>query len=256
MRKIVFAAISTLILFSCRTPRYSYAPTRVNTPLFKEKKEIQLDGSISVLRGFDASAAYAISSHVGLTLNASWRNDKQEGSDGTGELLPPELIQYSRRSVDFGVGYFTRINPGNWHFEVFGGFGKGKFSIKDNGKINSTSYSRYYDSKLDRIFIQPAIGFNGTTTQFIFFMRFQMQQYNDVQTDYSNHELEYYSIAPASRKFYPFIEPGITFRYYIPSLPVGFESNLLFSAPSSGTITTIPIHFSIGIHGRFAGAAK
>ena len=256
MSKVLFAAIGTLILFSCRTPRYSYAPMRVNTPLFKEKKEIQLDGSISVLRGFDASGAYAISPHVGLMINASWRNDKQEGSGGTRELLSPELIQYTRRSVDFGVGYFTRINPGNWHFEVFGGFGKGKFSIKDNGKIDSTSYSRYYHSKLDRIFIQPAVGYNGTATQFIFFMRFQFQQYNDVQTDYSNPELEYYSIAPASRRFYPFIEPGITFRYYIPSLPVGFESNLLLSAPSSGAITTIPVHFSIGIHGRFAGVHK
>ena len=77
MRNLPLLILLIPIAISCRTPRYSYAANRANVPLMSEKNEVQMDGSIPVIKGFDASAAYAISSHVGVMLNGSWKNDHQ-----------------------------------------------------------------------------------------------------------------------------------------------------------------------------------
>ena len=137
MKNLIPLILLIPYLISCRTPRYSYAPARVNVPLLSQKNETQLDGSISMLPGFDASGAYAVTSHVGIMLNGSWRNDHTEGSGNPGELLNPEKIQYHRSSADLGIGYFTPINSSQWYFECFGGVGTGKFSMRDNGIMNS-----------------------------------------------------------------------------------------------------------------------
>jgi len=255
MSKLLFAAISILILSSCSTPRYSYAPARVNAPLFKEKKEVQVDGSISVLRGFDASAAYALTSHLGLMLNGSWRNDDLEGHLSSVELLPPNEIKYHRTSVDLGIGWFSRINSSKWHFEIFAGMGKGKFSINDVGVIDINGpYTRDYDSKLTRIFIQPAFGINSSSNvQLVFFTRLLFQRYHGLQTNYSSSEMEHYLIPQNSNKYYGFAEPGFSIRAYFTSMPaIGFETNFLLSYRfDSGSMTYIPIHMSAGVHIRF-----
>jgi hypothetical protein len=212
-----------------------------------------------MLTGFDASGAYAITSHLGIMLNGSWRNDHTEGSGNRHELLNPEKIQYHRSSADLGIGYFTPINSSQWYFEFFGGIGTGKFSMTDNGIMNSnTPYSRNYNSKLQRIFIQPALGTNGSgQIQFILFTRILFQKYNNIQTDYSEHELEYYAIPPPGGKSYTFVEPGFTFRFYIPSLDIiGFETNWALITTTNGTITPVPIHASIGIHARWPSPHK
>ena len=255
MRKFLLASASLPLFLSCSTPRYSYAPARVNAPLLEEKNEVQANGSISVLKGFDASAAYALTSHLGLMLNGSWRNDDQEGHVSSVELLPPREIKYHRTSVELGIGWFSRINSSKWHFEIFAGMGKGKFSIKDVGILDiNVPYSRDYDSKLTRIFIQPAFGINSSSKlQLVFFTRFQFQRYHGLQTNYSSSEMEHYLIPQNSSKYYGFAEPGFSIRAYFTSMPaIGFETNFLLSYRfDSGSMNYIPIHMSAGVHIRF-----
>ena len=259
MRKLV-SAFLIVIISSCSTPRYSYAPARVNVPMLQEKNELQVDGSISVLKGYDASAAYAITPHVGIMLNGSWRSDNQDGSFSLNEPLPPQHIDYHRTSVDFGLGYFTGTGS-NVHFEIYSGFGTGKFSIDDIGKkyrdTSSIPYSRNYKASLSRFFVQPAFGANSSSFQFIFFVRLLFQRYGSVNTNYSELEMDHYYIPYQSTRFYGFIEPGFTFRTYIKSVPaLGFETNFLLSRSlNSDYIEWIPVHASVGIHLRFKGMA-
>jgi hypothetical protein len=83
--------------------------------MLQHKGEVQANGSISALKGFDASGAYAISSHFGAMLNTSWRNDHQEGNvGGSYEALAPDKIKYHRTATDIGIGWFTRIDSSKW----------------------------------------------------------------------------------------------------------------------------------------------
>lgn len=258
MRILFLPCWLAVILFnSCYTPRYSYAPTRVNAPMLQQKGELQANGSISALKGFDASAAYAISSHFGAMLNSSWRNDHQSGNvNGPYEVLAPDKITYHRTATDLGVGWFTRIDSSKWTFEIYGAYGRGKFSIEDTGNLRGSSgtpYFRYYDSKVDRIILQPAVGHTTSNAQFIFFVRILGQRYFDISTTYTPDELERYRIPQSTSRYLTFIEPGLTFRFYLAAVPaLGFETNFLISRPITPyVIESISAQFSAGIHLRF-----
>ena len=254
MKNIFFLFIIPFIISSCTTPRYSYAPTRVNAPLLQQKNEVQLDASLPVLRGFDASGAYAITDHFGLMLNGSWRDHRQHKSGSINESLSPNLIKYHRSAADLGIGWFTGVGS-NVHLELFTGMGKGKFSIADVGTIRgdtSMHYSRNLDCKIQRLFIQPAFGGNTRSAQFIFFVRFQWQRFYEVQTDYTSLEMQSYGLPQNPTRFFAFAEPGFTFRFYFRSLPIlGFETNFLLSRAWEETMDAIPVHFSVGLHARF-----
>jgi hypothetical protein len=246
--------------YSCITPRYSYAPARVNAPMLQGKNEMQLDASIATLKGFDASAAYALGRQLGVMINGSWRADRQEGHGNTFEPLPPDEVQYHRSSFDLGVGWFQNFKTSQ--IEIYAGVGAGQFSMRDYGNISngstSTPYERNYRSHLQRIFIQPAFGVNPyKNIQFIFFCRFLFQHYGTVNTNYSSEEMRYYLIPQSSDPYYFFAEPGVSFRFYLPSLPMlGFEANSLLSRPTSSLIYTIPVHLSIGVHARFGARSR
>jgi len=257
MRNLILFILLFPFIISCRTPRYCYAPSRANVPLMSEKNEMQLDGSLPVIRGFDASAAYCLASHLGVMLNGSWKNDHQKfDGTSTNELLPPEKVQYHRSSIDLGIGYFANGSNG-LHVECYGGIGKGKFSIDDYGHLSnpSTPYTRYYYSKLDRLFIQPAFGITRRDVQVALFARFLFQRYHDLQTDYSTDEMVYYNIPRSPSTFYSFIEPGWLLRIYPPGLkPIGFEYNFMFCGQSGPIPESVPIQMSLGIHVRFSTA--
>ena len=264
MRKLALPYVAVILFSSCYTPRYSYAPTRVNAPMLQHKGEAQANGSISALKGFDASGAYAITSHLGAMINSSWRNDHQSGNvNGPYEALAPDKITYHRTATDLGVGWFTRIDSSKWTFEIYGAYGRGNFSLKDTGSIRGSSgtpYSRYYDSKVDRIILQPAVGRTTSNAQFILFIRILGQRYFDISTTYTMDELERYRIPQSTSRYLTFIEPGLTFRFYLDAVPsLGFETNFLISRPLTPyVIESISAQLSIGIQLRFQqmGRAK
>jgi hypothetical protein len=190
-------------------------------------------------------------------LNVKWRNDSEKGSEFyLNELLPPDQINYHRNSVDLGIGWFTKLEQGVC-IEIYGGFGMGKFSIEDSGKILNNvrvPYSRSYDARVRRLFLQPAFGLGSSSLQFVFFVRFQLQNYVAIKTNYTSRELEFYRIPHNSNMFYGFLEPGSSFRYYMKALPaIGFEVNMLFSRSilNSNSIDWIFAHLSAGLQLRF-----
>jgi len=126
----------------------------------------------------------------------------------------------------------------------------------DTGRLGGP-YSRNYQSNVQRIFIQPSIGVNNGSLQFIIFARILFQNYNLIQTNYTDGEMEYYSIPPSSNRYYAFVEPGLTFRFYFPSLEeIGFETSWALITTTDGTITPVPIHASIGIHARWPSQSR
>jgi hypothetical protein len=226
-------------------------------PLLEERNEAQLDCSIPIIRGLDVSAAYAVTSHLGFMLNASWKNDVQKEHISFGEPLLPLKINYHRSSADLGIGYFSEIPSLRVHFECYGGIGKGNFSIRDTGKTYSpvAPYLRNYQCKLDRFFIQPAISSNvNRSVQCAFFVLILFQRYHGMNTDYSPPEMEYYAIPGDPNKYYTFIEPGVTIRVYPAAVkPIGFEFNFAGCGQSNIQLSYIPISMSVGIHVKSVG---
>jgi hypothetical protein len=254
MRTLSPAILLLPIFFSCRVPRYAYAPARVNAPLFQQKNEIQMNGSIAVLNGLDGSGAYAFTSHFGAMLNGYAQNDWNGGNDYG--YLHPQKIEYRRRAIDLGAGVYSQIDSTQMHVELFAGVGTGKFSLEENGKIyhpngTDSSYSRNYKCNLQRVFIQPAFGISSSNLQLIFFTRFMFQRFHQVKTDYAANEIIDYLIPESSGRFYSFIEPGLTFRAFFKGLNgFGLEFNWLLSHNPQSKLDSRGIHMSVGIHYR------
>ena len=260
MQKSFLCILLIALVTGCQTPRYMYAPTRVNAPLLTQKQELQLNGSIAALKGFDASVAYAVSPGIGLMINGSWRNHVQKKPGTRDELLNPFSIHYHRASVDLGIGWFKKLESSSWYIEIFAGGGSGILSMEDEGVLRRTdtttiTYSRSYKNRLARLFFQPELGANPSEFfQIVFFVRFQFIKFDHIQTNYSYWEMQSYGIPESPSAFVRFAEPGFSIRFYPRSLPhLGFESNFLLSRMYNSDIYNIPVHFSVGVHARFPG---
>ncbi len=198
-----------------------YVPNMVNTPMFDEKGELQanLSGGVS---GTDAQLSYAISDHLGLMANGSFRN---ETSDTSNEFHKHHLYE-------FGIGYFDHIGHVG-RYEIFGGLGTGRMSGYDESWVDDpVGEARFF-----KIFVQPSVGLKSKVIDGNFATRWVL-----VQTDYSEGNVS------GSSTFQPFFEPVLTGR-------VGFKyvkitSQLGFSLPVGDKIPFDyqPFIFSLGLH--------
>jgi hypothetical protein len=136
----LLSPVAFLYLVSCAP---AYVPNTINTPLLSNKGEIQA-GLNYGLSGFDPQAAYALTDHIGLMINGSFRNNTSDSSDS-----------YHRHAfVEGGGGYYTRIG-GAGRFEVYGGYGYSRLQAYFDGDI----WIKYANVYSHRLFLQPAVGF-------------------------------------------------------------------------------------------------
>jgi hypothetical protein len=136
---LLFLSGVVIYLTSCAP---AYVPNTLNSPLLSNKGEVQL-GINGGLSGFDPEAAYAITDHLGVMLNGSFRNSTSDSSDSF----------HKHAFVELGSGYFTNIGKVG-RFEAYGGYGFCKLkAFSDNGIFTS-----FADANYNRVFIQPAIG--------------------------------------------------------------------------------------------------
>ena len=211
------------IVASCST---SYIPNSVNTPLLKNKNEVQIGANYKMADFFnpvlEPQASYAISKNIGVMVN---------GSYSLFDNLKKDTIYYKRNFTEAGIGYFKKFAP-KFQYEVYGGFGKAKIRERyesDEGNIivnNTVNYNRY--------FIQPTIAYVTENTAISFTTRVS---YVDFQT----------SSSPLKNSFV--FDPVLSFQFgrkFVYQTQIGGSA---FAKQLNGDYN--PFLFSIGVKYKF-----
>lgn len=197
--------LATLFCFiACRTPRYIYAPSAQNVPDLEEKNNAELSVNYGPLfrmfhfnanyiRALDVQSSWAATDHFALMFNYSnrWEKDNEHSSIFTFDTT---RISYRRSFAEPAVGYFTQISTsGKMHFQVFGGAGFGYSDISDMYFADTLSSNRYHNSKVTKLFLQPAIIFKPSDNfRAALSMRFTEAIFNSITTNYTQEELDNY----------------------------------------------------------------
>jgi hypothetical protein len=210
MKKISLLILLALSLSSC-THHY-YMPAVKNVPLFKEKNEYRLSGSLSTSQEIEASelqAAYSVTNRFAVManyMNASGGNLKSNDW-GKGQY------------IEGAFGYYKHYKK-NKVFQVFAGMGIGK----QQHKYAESSYSlfgggtSYYDigsSDLSfrKYFIQPSIGYSNKIVDFAFTSGLGMLSFYTVNNNIKSDEQPYLDVdAIAKNRNRVLLENALTLR--------------------------------------------
>lgn len=221
---------ATILFISCNTPRYIYSPSPPNNPYFSEKGESKLsayyssggdDNTITGERnnGFDIQGAYAISSNWALITGYFNRKERDVYSYGKYNFFDSSNIAYKRALADIGAGYFFPLGDfRSVSFNIYGGFGFGKFSFNDNGTDKSGNvYARYHNSKITKWYLQPSLNaMPGKYFRASFTGKFSFVHYGNISTSYTDDEQQYFYLDRIKNKTIFFVEPSFNMQIGIP----------------------------------------
>ncbi len=130
-----------LIFISCAP---LYIPNVVNTPMVKEKKDLNASAHIGT-SGYDFQGAYAITNSIAVILNTSYlKSDKDSLTDDYHKHL----------FLETGIGYYKPLGK-HFLFDTYCGYGIGKINSYQSVDI-FTSYANTY---VNRFFVQPSVSF-------------------------------------------------------------------------------------------------
>ena len=261
--RYLLSVITVTLFASCATYRYAYTASPANNPIFTEKGDSKIAGYYSssggdgldksYAGGLDLQGAYAISDHWAVTASYLDRKEKDLYVASYGGF-DSSVVNYKRNFSELGGGYFTTLNKKKTiAFNLFGGFGKGKFSFTDQGiDANDRLYSRMYQSNLSRWFIQPSFNFlPGSYVRISYAMKFTFSKYHNINTNYTTEEQSSFALQNLDGRSYNFVEPSLSFQIGMPSVPwVKLEA--IISGVNDGIITEeISVrnsNFSIGLN--------
>jgi len=240
--KLIFITLVVIVgiaSFSCRTPRYVYAPAPPNNPFFQKKGDSKLAGYYSgnegnsniaavvstgrKSNGFDMQAAYAITNHWAVTAAVFSRKEEDVFPNKQSNIFDSSVVNYKRSIIEFGGGYFVPLNHQKTiTFNLYGGMGLGRFIIDDAGKdANGSLYARNHKSGIIKWYIQPGLNFM-LSEYFKFSLllgRLSFVHYANIKTNYTDDELKYFYLDKISNQTLAFLEPGTSIQIGIPQLP-------------------------------------
>ena len=233
--KNAYPLLVLMILFSsCYTPRYIYRPPASNVPVLAKKGDSKLAAFYSSTPfsntriknfynyGFDVQAAYAFNNHWAVLLNTSNRYEKNSG-DFDFLLSDSAVISYKRVIIEAGGGYFRPLfDSSHLYLQLMATIGTGKFTMNDNGKNSSGQfYSRYHETRVTRIKLQPAIQiryskyFNTSFASGITFL-----WYHGTNTNYSTDEQKAFLLDELGSGTTIFWEPVVINSFTLKKWPV------------------------------------
>ena len=254
--KIQALVVFIISLLLCSCSHYYYVPNIQNVPLFREKDEFRVSGSYGFgdeSNCFELQGAMSAGKHIGIT--SSFMSAKSERSDADGDWGKGSYIELAG-------GYFTPINKYGV-FEVYGGFGGAgqthQFSSYNynGGQVNSQN-SRKAHLRSNRLFIQPAVGFEFKAFEVAFSSRFCRLSFTDVDYNLSiqDNEWDLAKLTTISNdRLYYFVEPAVTLR-------VGWKSVKIQAQFSMGSYQFNPdlpfetFHLGIGVQVAFGERFK
>ncbi len=217
LRLSVVCFLSVLFFDSCAP---AYVPTAINTPMFSKKNEANASLLIGSC-GIDPQLSYAISDHIGMMLNSSFKNF--------------ELVDISTNkhfSIESGLGYFSKSNS-NFIHEYYAGIGYCSSSIINPDIDTYISGEGNYI----KFFIQPSFGFKNISTELSFTPRVVIVDY--LTDSYSNEQLR--------TGFEYVFEPVITFKFGKSYIKGILQSGLTIHSKDRPLIDYFPGFFSVGI---------
>jgi hypothetical protein len=194
----------------------AYVPNTLNTPLMSNKGEVHAAVNYG-LSGFDPQAAYAITDHIGIMVNGSFRNSTSDSSDS----------YHKHIFVEGGGGYYTKIG-GIGRFETYGGYGYSRLQAY----FDSDIWTNFTDVSSNRFFLQPAIGISTQVFDGSFATRLVMVDMHQGGTQKTGF----------------FIEPALTLKLGYKYVKGLLQFGLSFPMDSEGyDFNHQPFLFSIGL---------
>ncbi len=198
------------VLCSCGA---SYAPNAVNSPLLSKKGDAQVAVHTGT-SGINPQAAYAITNHLGIMTNGSFKkyNNSDKNYTNYGEL---------------GLGYYTTFSE-KGRIEAYAGYGIGNYKY-----INSFHHSvTIHSGSFSKFFIQPSIGYVSKIFEGSFATRFAYINVDDISGKDSSM----------------LINPVITAKVGYKFIKVVFQSGLSFGLDDiNDYINNQPFMFTVGL---------
>jgi len=234
MKTVAFILLS-ISFVSCYSPRYVYTPSAQNIPLLNKKNDIEIAalyaGSVNTLKekgnyngGFDIHTAWAISNHFGIMLNESFQWEKNGGNDS---FFPNDssFLSYKRNFTELGIGYFSSSKKNvKMQFQAFAGIAAGSSKIRDNFISNNTELNKYHDSRVTKIFLQPAFIYNiGKNFSAVLGSRFTAVVFSHIRTNYTDEELDNYILDSITVSPVFFWEPAVSYTFGFKKFPLKFR---------------------------------
>jgi hypothetical protein len=193
------------VLTACVT---LYKPNAIHSPMLREKGELNASASLG-LSGcglYNLQAAYAISDHTGVMIDAMYHNRHSDNADSSVERLNMVF-------AEAGVGYFTKFsNQENGLFQCYGGVGYGFTTDKMN--YTHQPYPEV-NAHFFNLFIQPGVVYHSEYFDMAFDLRtnyvrlFNIHGYLYDQFEWWNTDFKFYSDTTLD---FINIEPAITFK--------------------------------------------
>ena len=220
--KSLYAGILLAALFvsSCATLHY---PSAVNTPLFKEKGESNLQADVN-LSSITAKGAHAFSNHFGLAGSVNFW--------GWSYTFLSSAEQGIGLQVHCLPGYFAPLGK-HWLFEVYGGYGL--------GMMDTETYSGFNDHQ---IILQPSVGLRRE--------RFEMS----ISIRATEHIVTDFTYDPALSNPTPqaglFLDPALTFRMGGESLKASTQIGMSIATDDNFELEYRGLFLiNFGVHYRF-----
>lgn len=205
--------IGAIYLSSCAP---MYIPNKVNIPLLSHAGELQV-GAFGATSGLDPQVTYAITNHVAVMANGSFRNDEPDST----------TTNYHKHSFgELGVGYYKQLSD-NLRFEVFAGYGGGNIEALYSNSL----FSDYAKTKIKRFFIQPDVGFTTKVVDPGLAMRFVI-----VNATQANQNI--------TRAF---LEPAVSLKAGFEYIKFVFQAGLSIPFQNDNMIEQEPFIAAVGI---------
>ncbi len=193
LKRLTYYVLFLGTLLSGCTP--SYVPSRVSTPMLKNKGQIHASIGQGT-SGFTPQVAYAVGDNIGVMLNGSFLNRSVDK-----EISDSVVTDVSKHNyVELGLGYFTKLGTRGL-FDIYGGVSRGNmhYTDTDEGLFSEEWSTETLDIVNSRFFLQPSIGLTSKNFDFNLANRITLNHFG----------------ASANRRSNVYIEPTVTMKYGI-----------------------------------------
>lgn len=232
-----------------------YNVSAPNNPYFQKKGDSKLSVEGDVFFTYSGSSfggslqgAYAFSNHFAGAYSLDLWKDNYKYTEykydfvNVGEpFIRYTSIDYNRNFNEFALGYFVALNSKKTnYFNIYCGYGVGSMNFKQTGSDTSKNlYYRYFQTNLNKVFIQPSFNFQvfkGGKISFI--SKFTWLNFNQTSSDYTEVEKGYYFLNLNNKNLYIGVEP--TMLVSVGDENFQFIGSLSFNslAPKPGFVAT------------------
>jgi hypothetical protein len=229
----------------CSCTHYYYVPSVQNVPLFREKNEYRISGTIGggdETTCVEVQAAYSITDKVGVMADfmTATGGDEADKDYGKGNYF------------DGALGYYKPISK-NGVFEVYGGLGianqhhEYSTNLYNNGVITPT-YSGKSDLSTLKVFVQPSLGLTFNLFDIGWSTRLNRLSFITVDNNINNNLDLYNELNDPSNKIHYYFEPAITLRGGWKNVKLQFQAAYSYYMNSPQLYFGEEYHISLGIY--------